>query len=205
MAVAIGVDIGGSAIKFAVVDEAGAIVWPATGAPDRVAYSVAAPGSGRLTWQSTGEVEEYNYEYGLGDSPTDGTWVVPAAMAQTALYKALRRIAALCREPIAAVGIGATGLIGPNGIVNEGRAFTGYRGLDWAAVAAQAGYGRAVRVLNDARAGAWSEYGRADEYDGAFLHVTAGTRVGCAIIENGSDNANVVLQQLLFLNNNQSY
>ena len=59
MSVAIGVDIGGSAIKFAVVDEAGAIVWPATGAPDRVAYSVATPGSGRLTWQSTGEVEEY--------------------------------------------------------------------------------------------------------------------------------------------------
>ena len=91
----------------------------------------------------------------------------------------------VCRDPIAAVGIGATGLIGPNGIVNEGRAFTGYRGLDWAAVAAQAGYGRAVRVLNDARAGAWSEYVRTGHYDGAFLHVTAGTRVGCAIIEQG--------------------
>ena len=67
MTVAIGVDIGGSAIKFAVVDEAGAIVWPATGAPDRVAYSVATPGSGRLTWQSTGDVEEYMYEPGPGD------------------------------------------------------------------------------------------------------------------------------------------
>ncbi len=42
-----------------------------------------------------------------------------------------------------------------------------------------------MRVLNDARAGAWSEYVRTGHYDGAFLHVTAGTRVGCAIIEQG--------------------
>ena len=31
MTVAIGVDIGGSAIKFAVVDQAGSIVWPPGG------------------------------------------------------------------------------------------------------------------------------------------------------------------------------
>ena len=77
MTVAIGVDIGGSAIKFAVVDQTGAIVWPATGVPDRVAYSVAAPGSGRLAWQSTGDVEEYTYEPGPADTSADGKWVVP--------------------------------------------------------------------------------------------------------------------------------
>ncbi len=82
-------------------------------------------------------------------------------------------------------GIGATGLIGPDGIVREGYAFTGYRGTDWAAVAAEAGFRGPVRVLNDARAAAWAEYARIGGSDGAFLHVTVGTRVGCAIVENG--------------------
>jgi predicted NBD/HSP70 family sugar kinase len=185
MAVAIGVDIGGSAIKFAAVDQSGIVVWPNTGIVDRVSYNVETPGIARLMWHSTGDVEEVAYEPAPTDSPVDGKWVVPAAIAQTALRKALRRIDAGFSDPIAAVGIGATGLIGPNGIVNEGYAFSGYRGLDWAAVAAQAGYGRGVRVLNDARAGAWAEYVRTGMPNGTFLHVTAGTRVGCAIIENG--------------------
>ena len=91
----------------------------------------------------------------------DGKWVVPAAVAQAALAKALQRVAAEFRHAVAAAGIGATGLIGPDGIVREGYAFTGYRGTDWAAVATEAGFTGPVRVLNDARAAAWAEYARA--------------------------------------------
>ncbi|MFN8465787.1 MAG: ROK family protein [Caldilineaceae bacterium] len=197
MGFAIGVDIGGSAIKYAVVDQAGTIVWPPGreaygGAADRVAYSVPTPGVTRLTWQATGAVEELGGEATAGS--TDGSalsgevpedrWTVPAAAAQTALKKALARIATGFSGSIAGIGIGATGLIGRDGIVREGYAFTGYRGTDWAAVAREAGFEGRVLVLNDARAAAWAEYARAGSGDG-FLHVTVGTRIGSAIVQHG--------------------
>jgi len=194
MAFAIGVDIGGSAIKFAVVDQAGRIVWPPGrpghgGTAARVGYRVVTPGVALLAWQATGEEMPIAYEVTASDSPSeglvDGKWVVPAAVAQAALQKALHRVAESFAMPVAALGIGATGLIGPDGTVREGYAFTGYRGTDWAAVAAKAGFNGPVQVLNDARAAAWAEYARAGSGNGAFLHVTVGTRVGCAIVENG--------------------
>jgi predicted NBD/HSP70 family sugar kinase len=183
MGFAIGVDIGGSAIKFAVVDRSGAVAWPPGGRVDRVSYSVQAPGSAMLAWQFTGEVEEIACDLAPDEGP-GGKWVVPAAVAQAALAKVLRRIETGFPHPVAAAGIGATGLIGRDGIVKEGYAFAGYRGVDWAAVAAEAGFGGAVRVLNDARAGAWAEYAAAGAPSGAFLHVTAGTRIGCAVIRH---------------------
>jgi predicted NBD/HSP70 family sugar kinase len=198
MAFAIGVDIGGSAIKFAVVDQAGRIVWPPGrpghgGTAARVGYRVVTPGVALLTWQTTGEEELITYGAAEGDCPSeglvDGKWVVPAPVAKTAFEKALQQVARSFAIPVAAAGIGATGLIGPDGIVREGYAFTGYRGTDWAAVAAEAGFKDPVQVLNDARAAAWAEYARENarigSSSGAFLHVTVGTRVGCAIVENG--------------------
>jgi predicted NBD/HSP70 family sugar kinase len=198
MAFAIGVDIGGSAIKYAVVDQAGRIVWPPGrpghgGTAARVGYRVVTPGVALLAWQATGEEVPITYEVTASDSPSEGLvddkWVVPAAVAQAALAKALHRVAESFAMPVAALGIGATGLIGPDGTVREGYAFTGYRGTDWAAVAAKAGFNGPVQVLNDARAAAWAEYARAytrtGSGNGAFLHVTVGTRVGCAIVENG--------------------
>lgn len=192
-ACAVGVDIGGSAIKYAVVDDTGKVVWPPVGAAGRVSYHVVAPGRACLTWSSTGEVAELACAPAAGDGERDadvgdlldGQWVVPAAVAREALLQALRRLAASFRGEVAAVGIGATGLIGLDGVVRAGYAFTGYHGTDWAAVAAQAGYTCPVRVLNDARAAAWAEYARSRPHDGAFLHVTAGTRVGCAVVANG--------------------
>ena len=67
MTFAIGVDIGGSAIKFAVVDQAGRIVWPPGrpghgGTAARVGYRVATPGVALLAWQTTGEEEVITYE-----------------------------------------------------------------------------------------------------------------------------------------------
>ncbi len=192
-ACAAGVDIGGSAIKYAVVDDGGKVVWPHEGAAGRVSYHVVAPGRFRLTWSDTGEVAELACAPAAGDGERgadvgdllDGQWVVPAAVAREALLQALRRLAASFQGEVAAVGIGATGLIGLDGVVRTGYAFTGYHGTDWAAVAAQAGYTCPVRVLNDARAAAWAEYARSRPHDGAFLHVTAGTRVGCAIVQEG--------------------
>jgi predicted NBD/HSP70 family sugar kinase len=194
MAFAIGVDIGGSAIKFAVVDQAGRIVWPPgqldhSGTAARVGYRIATPGVALLAWQTTGEEELITYEVTPGDGPSEGLvddeWVVPAAVARAALKKALHRVAGSFSAPVVALGIGATGLIGPDGIVREGYAFTGYHGTDWAAAAAEAGFRGAIGVLNDARAAAWAEYARVGRSDRAFLHVTVGTRVGCAIVENG--------------------
>jgi predicted NBD/HSP70 family sugar kinase len=194
MACAIGVDIGGSAIKFAVVDQAGSIVWPPgplhqSGTAARVAYRVVTPGVAELAWQGTGEEETITYKVAAGDSPSGGlvdtAWVVPAAVAQAALAKSLHRVAGSFTMPVAAAGIAATGLIGPDGIVREGYAFTGYRGADWAAVAAAAGFRGPIRVLNDARAAAWAEYVRIGRGHGAFLHVTVGTRVGCAVVARG--------------------
>lgn len=189
----IGIDIGGSAIKFAVVDQTGSIAWPpgrpaGSAAAARVSYSVATPGTVRLVWQTTGEEELVNYDFGAGESPTnslvDDGWVVPAAVAQATLKRVLRRTAEGFAMPVAAVGIGATGLIGRDGIVREGYAFSGYRGVDWAAVVKEGGFGGTVRVLNDARAAAWAEYARIGGNDGAFLHITVGTRVGCAIVQD---------------------
>ncbi|MFN8464202.1 MAG: ROK family protein [Caldilineaceae bacterium] len=194
MAFAIGVDIGGSAIKFAVVDQAGRIVWPPglpnhSGKAARVGYRVVTPGVARLIWQATGEEEVLTYEVPSGDSPSaslvDDAWVVPAAVARAALTKSLQRIAGSFTMPVAAAGIGATGLIGPDGIVREGYAFSGYCGTNWAAAAAAAGFRGPIQVLNDARAAAWAEYVRAGRGRRAFLHVTVGTRVGCAMVENG--------------------
>lgn len=194
MAFTIGVDIGGSAIKFAVVDQAGSIAWPpgrwaGSAVAARVSYSVATPGTVRLVWQTTGKEELVHYDFVAGESPTNGLvddgWVVPAAVAQATLKQVLRRAAEGFAMPVAAVGIGATGLIGRDGIVREGYAFSGYRGVDWAAVVKEGGFGGTVRVLNDARAAAWAEYARIGGTDGAFLHVTVGTRVGCAIVQDG--------------------
>ncbi len=96
----IGVDIGGSAIKFAVVDQAGSIVWPPGrpghgGAAARVGYRVATPGVALLAWQTTGEEELVTYDVADGRQPdanglVDGKWVVPAAVAQAALKKVLQ-------------------------------------------------------------------------------------------------------------------
>jgi predicted NBD/HSP70 family sugar kinase len=194
MAFAIGIDIGGSALKFAVVDQAGRIVWPPGrldqgGMAARVGYRVVTPGVARLAWHTSDEEELFTYDAAESDNPSaglvDGRWVIPAAVARAALEKALHRIARSFSAPVAAIGIGATGLIGHDGVVREGYAFTGYRGMDWAAVAKEAGFKGPVRVLNDARAAAWAEYARSGRSAGAFLHVTVGTRVGCAIVENG--------------------
>ncbi len=194
MAFAIGVDIGGSAIKFAVVDQTGSIVWPPgalghSGTAARVGYRVIRPGVAGLAWEATGEEEVITYEVAAGDNPSAGLvadkWIVPAAVARAALAKSLHRVAGSFTMPVAAGGIGATGLIGPDGIVREGYAFSGYRGTDWAAIAAEAGFRGPIQVLNDARAAAWAEYVRAGRGRGAFLHVTVGTRVGCASVENG--------------------
>ena len=194
MDVAIGVDIGGSAIKFAVVDQTGRVVWPpaqsgGSTAAARVSYSVTTPGTVQLTWQATGSEEVIHYDVVRGDSPAsdlvDGKWVVPATVAQVTLKQVLSLVAESFSPPVAAVGIGATGLIGHDGIVREGYAFAGYRNTDWAAVAKETGFGGPVRVLNDARAAAWAEYTRIGSGD-TFLHVTAGTRVGCAIVQEGS-------------------
>ncbi len=196
MAFTIGVDIGGSAIKFAVVDQAGSVVWPpgrGAMAARRTGWPTACRRSGvaRLAWQTSGEVEEFAFKtqagssYGKDSSKalTEDEWIVPAAVAQTALRKALARIATDFSGPVAAIGIGATGLIGRDGIVREGYAFSGYRGTDWAAVATGAGFRVPVCVLNDARAAAWAEYVRVGR-SSTFLHVTAGTRVGCAIVQH---------------------
>lgn len=188
----IGVDIGGSATKFAVVDQAGTVVWPPgrpaeRAAVARVSYTVAVPGAVRLVWHPTGEEAVVRYDVVAGDSATsglvDGKRVVPAAVAHTALKQVLRRVAAGFSKPVAAAGIGATGLIGHDGLVREGYAFSSYRGTDWAAVAREAGFRGPVRVLNDARAAAWAEYVRIG-HGGTFLHITAGTRVGCATVQD---------------------
>jgi predicted NBD/HSP70 family sugar kinase len=205
---AIGIDIGGSAIKFAVVDAGGRILWPPDGVPGRVAYSVLHPGVCRLTWGATNETEELIYGTGppaLQAQPASGgrsvlvaaDQVVPAAVAQEALRRALRRIVRGFGGKLAAVGIGATGLIDRSGIVTEGYAFSDYPGTDWGAVAADAGFPEHVQVLNDARAGAWAEYVLSPPVaaaacmpgsgpaSGAFLHVTVGTRIGCAAVVHG--------------------
>ena len=194
MACAIGIDIGGSAIKFAVVDQAGRIVWPPAplghgGTAARVGYRVLTPGVAGLAWQPAGEEEVIAYAVAAADSPraglVDDAWVVPASVARAALAKSLQRIAGSFTMPVAAAGIGATGLIGPDGIVREGYAFSGYRGTDWTAAAAEAGFQGPIQVLNDARAAAWAEYVRVGRGQGAFLHVTVGTRVGCAVVAHG--------------------
>lgn len=194
MSFTIGVDIGGSAIKYAVVDQTGRVAWPPGRPADsagvgRVSYSMETPGAVRLAWQLTGEEEVINYESVGGDGTTnglvDGKWVIPASVAQATLKRVMRRVTESFPLPVAAVGIGATGLIGHDGIVREGYAFSGYRGVDWAAVVKEEGFGRPVRVLNDARAAAWAEFARIGGTAGAFLHVTVGTRVGCAIVQDG--------------------